>query len=157
MTPLHIAASVGNGPCAQMLVQWGANINVQESWGQTPLVVATLKGKIHCMKTLVHLGADTGIKDYHHAQTALHVACSSRDEERVLVLLDAGSDVHAANGESLSSLGVAIANKFYRVVPLLLEFGARLNDRDREIIPEPLLEHIDQQTGENYVNEIHWE
>lgn len=129
------------------LVHWGADVNAQESWGQTPLIIATLKGRVHCMKALIHLGADTEMKDYHHKNTALHIACSSKDEESVLVLLDASADVLAVNGQGQSSLGVALVNKFYSLVPLLVEYGAKLNEKDRENLPLMLQNYIDSITS----------
>lgn len=88
----------------------------------------------------------TEICDFQCSQTPLHIACASRDEARVLVLLDAGCNVHATDGEGRSPLGIALLNKFYRVVPLLLEYGARLNENDRSQTGIPLLQHLDDQT-----------
>ena len=62
------------------------------------------------------------------------------------MLLDAGCDVQATDGEGRSPLGVALLNKFYRVVPLLLEYGARLNNSERERMGLPLMQYIDLQT-----------
>ena len=80
-------------------------------------------------------------------QTPLHIACASKDEERVLVLLDAGCDVHSMDGGGRSPLGVALINKFYRVIPLLMEYGAVLNDTDRSSLPTALLDYLDKQNG----------
>ena len=148
VSPLHVAASVGNTRCAELLVGWGADINAQESWGQTPLAIATLKGRISCMQALLQMGADHSIRDYHHGHTPLHLACSSREKEGALVLLDAGCDVHAVNGAGLSPLGVALTNRLYPMVALLLEFGAQLNTSDRKYITSPLQDYLDQQTGQ---------
>ena len=142
-----MAASVGHTPCIEELVRWGADINSQESWGQTPLIIATLKTRVHCMKALIHFGANIEIKDHHHKNTALHIACSTKDEEAVLILLDAGANVLSINGSGRSPLGVALENKFYSVVPLLIEYGARLNKKDRYHISHKLEEDIDIQTG----------
>ena len=86
------------------------------------------------------------ICDFQHSQTPLHTACASKDESRVLVLLDAGCNVHATDGKGRSPLGVALLNKFYQVVPLLLEYGAGLNDTDRAIIGLPLQQYLDEET-----------
>ena len=145
VTPLHIATSTGHTPCVELLAKWGANVNTQESWGQTPLVIATSKSRLHTMIALIGLGADLEIKDYHHRQTALHVACAGHDEETILVLLDAGGDLTATDGAGLSPLGVALVNKSYRCVPLLLEYGAKLNDMDRARLPQLLVAFVDQQ------------
>lgn len=145
VTPLHIATSSGHTPCVELLAEWGANVNTQESWGQTPFIIATSKSRLHTMIALIRLGADLEIKDYHHGQTALHVACAGQDEKTVLVLLDAGADLTAMDGTGLSPLGVALVNKFYRCVPLLLEYGAKLNDMDRARLPQLLVAYVDQQ------------
>lgn len=60
VTPLHLAASVGHTPCVELLVKYGAHINAQESWGQTPLTIATLGGRLVTIKSLLRLGADPG-------------------------------------------------------------------------------------------------
>jgi ankyrin repeat protein len=164
VTPLHLATSVGNTPCVELLLSHGALINCQESWGQTPLAIATLQGRLVTMGALLSHGADSGwlgktplciamlyslsleIRDYQHEQTPLHIACASKDEDRVLVLLDAGCDVQAADGQSHSPLGVALLNRFYRAVPLLVEYGARLNDTERAAAGLPLLNHLDNLT-----------
>ena len=99
------------------------------------------------MQVLLQMGADHTIRDYHHGHAPLHLACASQDEESALVLLDAGCNVHATNGAGLSPLGVALTNKFYPVIPLLLEYGARLNEADRKHIFPPLQEYLDQRTG----------
>ena len=87
------------------------------------------------------------MKDYLNGQTALHVACASKDEEVVLVLLDAGADLAARDGKGMSALGVALVNKYYSIVPLLLEYGARLNDTDRQYLPYILQGYVDKQAG----------
>ena len=140
---------MGNDHIIELLVEWGANVNAQESWGQTPLAITTLQDRLRCIKTLLCLGADREVKDFHHRQTPLHIAAASRDEECVLMLLDSGCDVHAVNGEGLSVLGVALMNKFYRVVPLLLEYGAQLNEADRQDLSTPLMHYLDKVAGKN--------
>ena len=147
VTPLHLAAAVGNGPIAETLVQQGAAINSQESWGQTPLAIATQKSRLDCMKRLLRMGADTEVKDYEHGYTALHIACTTADEECALVLLDAGADISAVERKGLSAVGVALTNRFYRVLPLLLEFGARPNEADCQLMSPALCAHLEQETS----------
>lgn len=130
-----------------LLASHNVNINAQESWGQTPLIIATQQSRLECMKTLLHLNADTEIHDHHHGNTALHVACTTKDEETVLLLLDGGANVHSVNKMGLSSLGVAIENKFYRCVQLLIEYGAKMNEKDREISSSGLQEYIQECTS----------
>lgn len=147
VTPLHLASSSGSYHIVELLVQWGADVDPQESWGQTPLAVATLRSSVACVKALLRLGAHPDVKDHHHGQTPLHIACAAQDEECAVALLDAGCDVHAVNREGVSALGIAMSNRFYRGVPLLLEYGAHLSDGDRVVVPETAQSYIDNLTG----------
>lgn len=111
------------------------------------MIVATLKGRLHCMKALIYSGASTELKDHHRGNTAVHIACNWKDEELLLALLDASVDLLETNSAGLSPLGVALSNRFYHLVPLLLEYGARLNSLDRQHLPQKLQEYIDNITG----------
>lgn len=133
----------------QLLTSHRVNINVQESWGQTPLMIATSQSRLECMKTLLNANASKDVRDYHHGNTALHVACTTKDEETVLLLLDGGANPCAINAQGLSCLGFAVENKFYRILPLLLEYGARLNDVDRQVVSSGLQNYLDNCLGRN--------
>ena len=147
ITPIHLATGAGHVPMLRLLASHEVDINVQESWGQTPLIIATQQSRLECMKTLLNLGADTEVHDNHHGNTALHVACTTKDEETALVLLDGGANVHSINRMGLSSLGVAIENKFYRGLPLLIEYGACMNKKDREMCSSGLEVYLEELTG----------
>ena len=131
----------------QLLASNGISVNIQESWGQTPLIIATQQSRLGCMKVLLKHNAHMELRDHHHGNTALHVACTTKDEETVLLLLDAGANPHIVNKIGLSSLGVAIENKFYRALPLLIEFGACMNNKDWEIASGGLQVYIRECTG----------
>ena len=87
-------------------------------------------------------------RDHHHGNTALHVAITTKDEETLLLLLDAGCNVHNINGRGLSCLGTAIEHKFYHAAPLLLEYGARPNEADWAIFSPGLQSYLINQLGE---------
>ena len=89
----------------RVLASHGADIDKQESWGQTPLIIATQKSRLDCMKVLLEMGADRECHDHHHGNTALHIACTTKDEETLLVLLDGHCNVQAVNLAGLTPLG----------------------------------------------------
>lgn len=142
-----MAAASGHSPMMKVLGCNMAAINAQESWGQTALMISTQKSRHDCMIELLEAGANTEVHDHFHGFTALHIAITTRDETTLLLLLDAGCDVHAVTKQGLSSLGVAIENKFYTGIPLLIEYGALMNDRDWAITTPSLQLHIHSLTG----------
>ena len=148
MTAIHLAAASGHTPMVKVLGSNFVAINAQESWGQTALMISTQRCRHDCMIELLLAGVNTELHDHYHGYTALHIAVTTRDEETVLLLLDAGCDVHAINNQGLSTLGIAIVNKFYAGIPLLIEYGARMNDKDWEITPPPLQLYVHKLSSE---------
>ena len=113
-------------------------MNIQESWGQSPLMIATQQSRLECMKLFLELGVNKECCDRLHGNTALHLACTTRDEQTLLLLLDGGCDIRAVNIAGLTAFGVAVENKFYRAVSLLLEYGVVPNERDIAICSKGL-------------------
>ena len=72
-TPLHWAAYNGKRDTMEILLDRGANINVQDSAKRTPLIYCAHFGHYDCVKLLLERGADKNIKDSqgfdakHHA------------------------------------------------------------------------------------------
>lgn len=147
VTPLHIAASTGHTSCVETLIKCLADIDAQESWGQTPLIIATRNSRAPCMRQLIGLGADLEVKDHLNCMTALHVACTTKDEETLLTLLDADVNLQAVDSKGQGPMGVAIENKFYHAIPLLLEYGVRMTQKDRETMSPALERHIEEMQG----------
>ncbi|KAL5473028.1 hypothetical protein EMCRGX_G027468 [Ephydatia muelleri] len=158
-TPLHLAAAGGHTVCIQVLREAGAALNqtligagadpnAREAWGLTPLMVAAQKSHADMIKLLLVCGVDREAKDHHHGQTALHVACAVKDEKCLLQLLDADCDVHSVDKQGCSPLGIAMISRFFTGLPLLREYGARLNAADRQHIPQPLLSRYEQPENE---------
>lgn len=107
-------------------------------------MVAAQKSHAEVMRLLLRCGVDREVKDHHHGQTALHVACAAKDEKCLLQLLDADCDVHSVDKQGCSPLGIAMVSRFFTALPLLCEYGARLNAADRLHVPQPLLSHYEQ-------------
>lgn len=73
-TPLH--AAVGKADSAfeiiELLISWGANVNVKDVYGFTPLHLAALDGLAQCVELLLYHGADVSTKS-RKGTTALNV------------------------------------------------------------------------------------
>ena len=67
-------------------------------WGMTPLMHATYKGNMQCMKELIAAGADVYAEDEDGSTPLIYAACSDTCSEACMqTLLDEGADVNACN------------------------------------------------------------
>ena len=72
-TPLLYAAREGCVACVDELLKGGADINLDDPHGTTPLVLALMNMKFDTAKSLIEKGADISLWDYY-GQTPLYVA-----------------------------------------------------------------------------------
>lgn len=77
LTPLHRAAIEGSYECLQLLIDLGANVNVQDELGWTPLHDAVFHGHVNCAVLLINAGADLSAET-HDFYTILELAESDR-------------------------------------------------------------------------------
>ena len=64
---LHIAAANADLKCVQLLLQYGADVNVKDTNDWTPLHAAVRRGNWKCAILLIEAGADFG----EYAQTRI--------------------------------------------------------------------------------------
>ena len=72
MTPLHIACFKEHAGIVKVLLQHGADPNVQDSFGLTPLHIAAMRGNIEIIKYLDEHKADPSIMS-NDRKTAIEV------------------------------------------------------------------------------------
>ena len=117
------------GPCTDVnkLLKSGADVNVPDSDGDTPLLQEIHKGHDHCAKLLIRAGARVSTV-YARGRTALmtaaeegHVACV----RNLIFVSGAGVNQSDANGET--ALVKAYRHGHPDCVELLLEAGADVN------------------------------
>ncbi len=85
-TPMHAAAEIGDDGCIELLYQAGANLNIRNIEGRTPLHNAVLKRHPYAVATLISYGAHTTIRD-KYAKTAIDYA-KARDYQEIITLLE---------------------------------------------------------------------
>ncbi|ETV99112.1 hypothetical protein, variant 1 [Aphanomyces invadans] len=89
---LHMCIIMGNKSLTRRLVEAGANVELRDAEGMTPLIWATIRGFLEVVGLLLHHGADVNGKD-NTGMTALHVACFKGYTDLVDFLLHTGSSL----------------------------------------------------------------
>lgn len=118
----------------EILLEVGANVNVQCNKGWTPLMwvsgneISDIKAPI--TKMLLEAGANLNLQN-EKGTTALILACNENDSQIVEILLEAGADPNILNNEGNSALHFSHSNV---VRTMLLEHGAEPDFEDRYVM-----------------------
>lgn len=95
---LGLAALLGLAKTVRAMVSMGANVNIRDSWGRTPLFNAVLTGQVAMAKELIRRGARTDVKD--KSGMTLCDALSRQAESLTMVhtraLIDGGLNIDPA-------------------------------------------------------------
>ena len=126
-SPLHAASYGGHLDVAQLLLENGANINLQDDRGKTPLVAAYGgNDNLEAMRLLLKHGATTDIL-YIDLWLILHEASYYGPVGVMELLLQHNADVNARSKYNWTPLIWASAGGCVEAVQLLLEHGADIN------------------------------
>jgi ankyrin repeat protein len=88
---------------AQLLLEWGADVNARDGDGNTALMVAAEYASAGQAKLLLKWDADVHIRNAD-GNTALMIAAYYGHSEMVSLLLGAGADVNAVNHAGKTAL-----------------------------------------------------
>ena len=129
-TALHVAASEGKLESVKLLLSRGAEINVVDRWGDTPLDGAAMNG---CQETGSYLLSNGGCygKKNHNTTLRLIQAVSDNDVEHVKKILSMGFDPNCGDYDHRTPLHIAVAVKNLEIAKLLIEHGADVHAVDR--------------------------
>jgi len=108
----------------------GANLNVKDSFGSTPLHIAVQSKNLEIVKYLVDQKANVNSKD-NSGNTSLHTAIRSGSLEIVKYLIDQKANINSKDNSGSTPLHTAIWSKNLEIIKYLTEMKARINAQDK--------------------------
>ena len=116
------AAREGHDECIQKLIVAGADLNVTEEYGRTPMHNAISGGHDACVKKLIEAGADVNVVNaYGHAP--LHFAAWKGHDTLCKMLVAAGANPNVVNSDDNTPLHQAVATGYDTVCKTLIIEG----------------------------------
>ncbi|XP_043910993.1 ankyrin repeat and SOCS box protein 3 [Protopterus annectens] len=131
-TPLLIAAQEGHSECVDLLLSNGADANLycnDQGW-QLPIHAASQMGRVSVLNLLIPV-TDRVCDRGEDKLSPVYSAVYGQQEECLKILLNAGYSPDAQNClyfGYMSPLCMALLNKSYRIVFILLEYNATLKE-----------------------------
>lgn len=132
---LQIAAANGNESLMQLLLDRGADINIQGGYFGSALQAAVINGNESHVQLLLDRGADVNIQGGFHG-SAIAAAASIGSKGKIQLLLDRGAYINAKSGYYGTALYAALAADKIDSAELLVSRGAEVN------LPGPEREEI---------------
>ena len=136
ITPLGLAAARNDKEMVKFLVEKGADINLEDGYGYTPLMKAIDYYNVGLAKNIIDLKPD------------LNAVCSATGDTPLTYLVNAnkygggadlcyymiknGADINKKNKEGNTSLMIAAASYNYAIVGVLVNMGADYNIKNKE-------------------------
>ncbi len=151
-TALFIATLKDRVDVVKFLIKKGAQVNVQNRYGLSPLLLCAESGNFDLVQVLVQAGADVNIKpqgklaeeDFLAGQTPLYGAAKRGHIAICEYLIQNGADVNAVAMTGITPLYRATEEGHYEVVELLIRHGADVNRSPKGQVARDL--QIENQT-----------
>lgn len=139
VTALHYAAAYGDESIVQILVDFGADIDVLDRYSRSPLYYAIDADKPDVIRLLISLGANLEIRN-SSGHSPLDLAMDSSNHIIAMMLLHAGADINSKDKFGRTTLHkIAPGMRFYVLdergavpdVKFLLKAGASKKAKDK--------------------------
>lgn len=131
--PIHLATVNGNFAILKLLIDNGANPNVQDNEGNTPLIKSIECGHEHLIKFFLSNGADPDISDMEH-NTALHWAILTESIIAIDALLSSKKcDLSLRNNKDETCLHLAVRSPLINTLTFesMIRSGSDLSAKDQ--------------------------
>jgi ankyrin repeat protein len=131
-TALYFAVEIGSKKTAQLLVtELGADANVPDGKGITPLHVAATRGIEEIVGLLIEANAHLEAKD-EAGDTALMKALVNGNEGSAKLLIDTGADINMKNAQEETTLHAAVNGGCLSLVKMLISSNISASIEDRK-------------------------
>jgi len=128
-TPLHVSA-FRSYDGTKLLIEKGANVNIRNNEGQTPLHNAIWGDSLNIVNYLLDNGANPNLAN-NEGSTALHLEAGNGNINIVQALLKKGANPNALNSNQQTPLHIAAIKGYSDVINLLIESRAKANLKDK--------------------------
>lgn len=131
--PIHLATVNGNFAIIKLLIENGANPNVQDNEGNTPMIKSIECGHEHLVKYFLSNGADPNLSDLDN-NTALHWAIMTESIIAIDALLSSKKcDLTLRNNKDETCLHLAVRSPLINTLTfdLMVKAGSDLNAKDQ--------------------------
>jgi ankyrin repeat protein len=131
-SPLSFAAESGKDAVAQLLLDYGAQVDCTDNRNRTPLSHAAQWDQVSTVRLLLSHGAQPDWVDYED-RTTLSYAVDSGNVAVVKLLLNHGAKPTVLDEYKNTHLGMAAAYGYLNLIPPLLQHGAQLRPQPSKL------------------------
>jgi len=117
---------------ALLLLGQGADVNLMDMKGRTPLYVASTRGRRDHVELLLKHHADVNLMNSQSSKSALRAAARLGEVEIARLLLHHGASVDSRDSEGWTSLQSASQYGHLDIMQLLIQSGAAVDTPDNE-------------------------
>ena len=130
LTPLMLAVTRNSTHFAELLINYGANINAKDRSNMTALHYASLHGKASTALILIEAGA--GVCEVTDRwMTPLHFACHCGHTKTASILIEHGASVEVKSSGGCTPLLLATEKGHYETVEFLLAHGSSVHTAEQ--------------------------
>ena len=123
---------MGDEQQVKALIGKHANVNCKNIRSRTPLMSASERGHLACVKSLLAAGADPDILHHTLNETALSYAIAKGHEDCVKALVAGGAHVDVKDHQGEAMLVKAARSGDVDLVKALIAAGANVNAEDKK-------------------------
>ncbi len=123
-------AEKGNKEVVEMLLKSGVDPNIQNEYGNTALMWASVNNHKEIVEMLLKVGVDPNVQS-NSGNTALYWASQNGHKEIVEMLLNVGADPNVQKKSGYTALYWAATEGYKEIIEMLLDAGVDPNVRDK--------------------------